>query len=59
MIVAAPEQAAADAGLAPAFAATRSRLGLVAVLVALAGAGWFPAVAPTGAARVQGAGLEP
>ena len=41
MIVSAPEQAAAGAGLAPAFAATRSRLGLVAVLFALAGAGWW------------------
>jgi predicted metal-binding membrane protein len=44
VIVSAPEQAAADAGLAPAFAATRSRLGLVAVLVALAGAGWWSTV---------------
>jgi predicted metal-binding membrane protein len=44
VIVSAPGQAAADAGLAPAFAATRSRLGLVAVLVALAGAGWWSTV---------------
>jgi predicted metal-binding membrane protein len=44
VIVAAREQAAADAGLAPAFAAIRSRLGLVAVLVALAGAGWWSTV---------------
>jgi predicted metal-binding membrane protein len=44
VIVAAREQAAADAGLAPAFAAIRSRLGLVAVLVILAGAGWWSTV---------------
>ena len=31
----------ADAGLRPAFAATRAQLGLVVVLFALAGVGWW------------------
>src|SRR3954468_8046451 len=37
----APVQASAAAGLAPAFAAVRVRLGLVAVLFALAAVGWW------------------
>jgi predicted metal-binding membrane protein len=41
VIAAAPERATGSAGLGPAFAATRSRLGLVAVLFALAGVGWW------------------
>src|SRR4051794_5695238 len=36
-----PVQASAAAGLAPAFAAVRVRLGLVAVLLALAAVGWW------------------
>jgi predicted metal-binding membrane protein len=38
---AAAEQARAGAGLAPAFAAARARLGLVALLFVLAGVGWW------------------
>jgi predicted metal-binding membrane protein len=41
MIDAGPERAAGGAGLAPAFAAVRTRLGLVALLLALAGIGWW------------------
>ena len=41
MIAQAPAQPAADAGLAPAFAAARTRLGLIALLVVLAGIGWW------------------
>ncbi len=40
MIAQAPAQPA-DAGLAPAFAAARTRLGLIALLVGLAGIGWW------------------
>jgi predicted metal-binding membrane protein len=38
------ERASAHAGLAPAFAAARARLGLVALLFALAGIGWWRTV---------------
>jgi predicted metal-binding membrane protein len=38
---AAPEQPRAGIGLAPAFAAARARLGLVALLFVLAGIGWW------------------
>ncbi|HEU5066039.1 MAG TPA: DUF2182 domain-containing protein [Gaiellaceae bacterium] len=41
MIAAARQQAPGDGGLAPAFAAARARLGLVALLFALAGIGWW------------------
>ena len=41
MIATAREQAPGDGGLAPAFAAARARLGLVALLFALAGIGWW------------------
>ena len=41
MITAVREPAAADAGLAPAFAAVRTRLGLVVLLFALAAVGWW------------------
>ena len=37
----APARPTPDRGLAPAFAAVRARVGLVAVLFALAGAGWW------------------
>jgi predicted metal-binding membrane protein len=40
MIAAAPDQAS-GAGIGPAFAAARARLGLVALLFALAGLGWW------------------
>ena len=41
MIAAAPERATGGAGVGPALAAARSRLGLVAVLFAIAGIGWW------------------
>ena len=41
MIASAPEHAAGSGGLAPAFAAARTRLGLIALLLALAAAGWW------------------
>jgi predicted metal-binding membrane protein len=41
VIAAGPERAGAGAGLGPAFVAVRSRLGLVALLVGLAGVGWW------------------
>jgi predicted metal-binding membrane protein len=41
VIASAQTQAPGDAGLAPAFAAARARLGLVALLFALAGIGWW------------------
>ena len=44
MIASAQDRAPAGAGLAPAFAATRSRLGLVTLLFALAGIGWWSTV---------------
>jgi predicted metal-binding membrane protein len=41
LIAQAPAQPAAEAGLAPAFAAARARLGLIALLLVLAGVGWW------------------
>jgi predicted metal-binding membrane protein len=41
MIVSAPDRVAGGAGLGPAFAAARTRLGLVALLFAIAGIGWW------------------
>ena len=41
MIVSAEESVSRGGGLAPAFAATRTRVGLVALLFALAAAGWW------------------
>ncbi len=41
MIAPAPRRVPGGAGLAPAFAAVRARLGLVALLFVLAGAGWW------------------
>ena len=41
MVATAREQAPAGSGLAPAFAAARARIGLVALLLALAAAGWW------------------
>jgi predicted metal-binding membrane protein len=41
LIAAADERPRADGGLAPAFAAARERLGLVALLFVLAGIGWW------------------
>src|SRR3954469_17764254 len=41
MIVAAPERASASAGLAPALAATRARLALIALLLTLATLSWW------------------
>jgi predicted metal-binding membrane protein len=41
VIASAQEHAARGAGLAPAFAAARTRLGLVALLLTLAGVGWW------------------
>jgi predicted metal-binding membrane protein len=41
MIATTPERATAGAGLGPAFAAARARLGLVAALFALAAIGWW------------------
>ena len=41
MIASAPDRVSGDAGLSPAFAAVRSRLGLVALLFILAGIGWW------------------
>jgi len=41
VIARAPDRAPGGAGLAPAFAAARARLGLVALLFVLAGAGWW------------------
>ena len=41
MTVAAHEQAPDRGGLGPAYAASRTRLGLVAVLVALSAVGWW------------------
>jgi predicted metal-binding membrane protein len=41
LIASAPERAAGDAGLAPAFAAARARLGLIALLLFLAAVGWW------------------
>src|SRR5213596_1764095 len=40
-MVAAPEEVPRGSGLAPALAATRTRLGLVALLFVLAGLGWW------------------
>jgi predicted metal-binding membrane protein len=44
VIVAAQDRVPGGEGLAPAFAAARSRLGLVALLFALAGIGWWSTV---------------
>jgi predicted metal-binding membrane protein len=44
VIASAPNRAVGDAGLAPAWAAARSRLGLVAVLFALAAVAWWSTV---------------
>jgi predicted metal-binding membrane protein len=44
VIASAQDRVPGGAGLAPAFAAARSRLGLVAVLFALAGIGWWSTV---------------
>jgi predicted metal-binding membrane protein len=41
VIASAQDHAAGGAGLAPAFAAARTRLGLVALLLTLAGVGWW------------------
>jgi predicted metal-binding membrane protein len=41
MTVSAPNRVPGGAGLAPAFAAARARLGLIALLFALAGIGWW------------------
>ncbi len=41
MIVSAHEQASGSGGLAPAYAAARARLGLIALLFVLAGLGWW------------------
>jgi predicted metal-binding membrane protein len=41
MIAGASERAGGDAGLAPAFAAARARVGLIVLLFALAGVGWW------------------
>jgi predicted metal-binding membrane protein len=41
VITAAPDRVPGDAGLAPAYAAARARLGIIAVLFAFAGAGWW------------------
>ena len=41
MIAATPERVPGKAGLAPAYAAARSRLGIIAALLALAGASWW------------------
>ena len=41
MIVSAPDRVSGGAGLGPAFAAARARLGLVALLFAIAGVGWW------------------
>jgi predicted metal-binding membrane protein len=41
VIADAPERALSGAGLAPAYAATRARLGLIALLLALAGVSWW------------------
>jgi predicted metal-binding membrane protein len=41
LIASAPDRVSGDAGLSPAFAAVRSRLGLVALLFILAGIGWW------------------
>jgi predicted metal-binding membrane protein len=40
-VIANPEQAAGDAGLAPAWEAARARLGLIVVLFGLAALGWW------------------
>jgi len=41
MTAGAPDGVGGNAGLAPAFAAARARLGLVALLFVLAGASWW------------------
>ena len=41
MIASAQERPRGGAGLAPAFAAARARLGLIALLLVLAGASWW------------------
>jgi predicted metal-binding membrane protein len=41
VIASASDRVSGDAGLAPAFAAARARLGLIALLFALAGIGWW------------------
>ena len=41
MIAATPDRVPDGAGLAPAYAAARARLGLIALLLALAGVGWW------------------
>jgi predicted metal-binding membrane protein len=41
VIAATPERIPGEAGLAPAYAAARSRLGIIAALVALAGVSWW------------------
>ena len=41
MIAATPARVPDEAGLAPAYAAARARLGIIAVLLALAAAGWW------------------
>jgi predicted metal-binding membrane protein len=41
VIAAAPDRAPGDAGLAPAYAAARARLGLITLLLAVAAAGWW------------------
>jgi predicted metal-binding membrane protein len=41
VIAAAPDRVPGDAGLVPAYAAARTRLGIIALLFALAGAAWW------------------
>jgi predicted metal-binding membrane protein len=41
VIAAAPDRVRGDAGLVPAYAAARTRLGIIALLFALAGAAWW------------------
>ena len=41
MITATPERVPGEAGLAPAYAAARSRIGIIAALLALAGVSWW------------------
>jgi predicted metal-binding membrane protein len=41
VIAAAPDRVPGEAGLAPAYAAARARLGIIAALLALAAAGWW------------------
>jgi predicted metal-binding membrane protein len=41
VVAAAPDRAPGEAGLAPAYAAVRTRLGIIAALLAFAAAGWW------------------